>query len=80
MIPVRPFTAIFFCENHRCEMPHEVQFLRYNPTTNTVGFMATCEECDEDAYSDKDIVGFTASLIAEDWDLITPIEDNLIFN
>lgn len=61
-------------------MPHIVQFMEYNPTTNTVSFMATCEECEEESEEDKDIIGFTASLPAPEWDKITPIEDNLIFN
>ena len=80
MIPVQPFTSIFFCERHRCETPHIVQFMSYDPKTNAVNFMATCEECDEEVIDDKEVIGFTASLLATEWDRITPAEDNLVLN
>jgi hypothetical protein len=71
---------MFFCEGHGCEMPHVVQFINYNPITNLVSFIATCEECEEESYSEKAIVGFTASLPACEWDKITPLEDNPSIN
>lgn len=80
MIPVQPFVSEFFCQRHQCQMIHDVQFMEYDPATNTVTFMATCEECEEEAEDDKEIIGFTASLPAPEWDKITPLEDNVIFN
>lgn len=80
MIPVQPFTYLFFCERHKCEMPHIVQFMKYETKSNLVKFMATCEECDQELDEAERVVGFTALLPVEEWDLITPIEDNLIFN
>ena len=80
MIPVQPFTALFFCERHRCDMPHIVQFMSYDKESHIVNFMATCEECDEELQHVEAIVGFTASLPVREWDKITPEVDNPIFN
>ena len=77
---MQPFTAIFYCERHRCNLPHVVQFMNYDTKTNAVSFLATCEECEEEAEENEDIIGFTASLPAPEWDKITPGEDNPSFN